>query len=283
MGDLFGGSESTPGQPGQVVDVTPSQFTALRGPVADALRGLITSGGGPAAPQPNVAPITGLEEQLVGATTQQALNPFLQQAQAVLGETLGGQFLSPESNPFLRESIGEATRPLIETFERVTDPSLRAAFTRAGQRIQPGASSPFDVARNQAVQDLLREVGGVSTSLTAQNFARERGLQLGAVDQAGQLGQAQIQQLIQGLQAAALPRLIEDLGVQRGLQEFQNRINTLLQSLGIAGDLSSPRGQTAVFQPIAGQAGQGSDIFGGLGGFLGGAAKVATAVAPFVI
>lgn len=45
---------------------------------------------------------------------------------------------------------------------------------------------------------------------------------------------------IQNLQAQALPRLIQDLGVERGMESFNNQVNALLSTLGIASGTTRP-------------------------------------------
>lgn len=59
------------------------------------------------------------------------------------------------------------------------------------------------------------------------------------------LTQSQIQQnevntLISSLQAQALPRLIEDLGIERGMEAFNNQVNSLLSVLGITAGVTRP-------------------------------------------
>lgn len=46
--------------------------------------------------------------------------------------------------------------------------------------------------------------------------------------------------LVNNLQAQALPRLIDDLGVERGMDAFNQRVNSLLSTLGIASGVTRP-------------------------------------------
>lgn len=50
----------------------------------------------------------------------------------------------------------------------------------------------------------------------------------------------EVDTLIKNLQAQALPRLIADLGVERGMEAFQNNVNSMLSVLGIAGGVTRP-------------------------------------------
>ncbi len=155
-------------------------------------------------------------------------------AQNLLTQTLQGNFLSPESNPFLAAQIAGAQRPLIQQFQDVAMPRLQGAFTAAGQRTQPGGSSAFDRAAALATRGLFDSLGDISTKLTGQNFQAERARQVEAVTQSSQLRGQEVQNTIQSLQAAALPRLIEQFGIDRGLEEFNSRMNIILQAIQLA-------------------------------------------------
>ena len=274
--DIFGGQEGTPGQ---VVDATPPEFTALRGPLADALRGAFTgsqalpTSGIPTQTGPNVAPLGQAEGDILNRIVQQTLgqNPLAQGSQNVLQQTLSGKFLDPSSNPSLAANITAAQRPVIEQFNESIIPQLRSAFTQAGQTIQGDGSSPFGKALVQSSRDFQRNLGDISTRLVSDNFARERQIQAGAPAQATAFSQGELQQLVTGLQASALPRFIEQSGIEAGTQEFNKQMNLLLQVLSLASGVSGPN--TAVIPPTGGSGGQ--DI----GKLLTGAADLA----PFAI
>ena len=158
----------------------------------------------------------------------------LGEAQNFLTSVLQGQGLSPESNPFLAATISSAQRPLIEAFQNIGLPNLISQFTGAGQRVQPGGSSAFDRAGAIASGGLMNALADISTNLSGQNFQAERARQTQAVTQASQLQSADVQNTIAGLQAVALPRLIEQFGIDRGLEEFNRRITTVLQAIQLA-------------------------------------------------
>lgn len=236
VGDLLFGSEGTPGQ---VVDTTPDEFANLRGLIADRLRGFLSGSGVSGIPTPSgprVAPITPQEQNLVNLIGQRALGstPLQSSASNLLQQTLSGQFLNPASNPFLGATIEAAQRPLIRAFERTTIPNLRAQFTAAGHMIQPQSSSPFDTAVAMAQGDLMNALGDVSTRIASENFQAERGRQQSAVNQALQVSQTEMANMLAGLQASALPRLIEQRGIDAGIEEFNNQLNTLFQALALA-------------------------------------------------
>jgi hypothetical protein len=67
-------------------------------------------------------------------------------------------------------------------------------------------------------------------------LSEERQLQQQAIP----LGQQEVQTTVTNLQAQALPRLIEDLGIERGLAEFQRKTSELLAILQLTGGVTAP-------------------------------------------
>ncbi len=235
--DLFGGTEQQ--QTTGPVETTPEAFKALQGPIADVLKILFQGGQDPFTgvtdPSRFTAGLTGTEGGLVDRLGGLAGgSSALTSANDLLTQTLQGTFLRPESNPFLSAQIAAAQRPLIEQFQDIAMPRLISDFTAAGQRVNPGGSSAFDRSAALATRGLFNSLGDIATNLTGQNFQAERGRQQEAVTQAGQLSGQEIQNTIQGLQAVALPRLIEQFGIDRGLEEFNSRINVVLQAIQLA-------------------------------------------------
>lgn len=228
----FGGSKS------ESVDKTPKEFMGLRSPVADSLKGLIGSEGGPRFQGPLTAGI-GAEEQaaLEGVQGFSGNNQLQSQTDAFLSDQLQGRALTPESNPFLQQTIEAATRPLFRAFD---DRELqeRALFGRAGQKLQE--SSPFAQARSRATEGLLSAVGDVSGRIAGDNFQRGLDRQQQAVNQVQATQQARFQQARGVLEASALPRLIEQFGIDQGKREFDRRMAMFAEALRLGGQLGSP-------------------------------------------
>lgn len=271
MQTLFGGSTSESQQTSKPIDTTPEEFQALRDPLAQALQGLIgapLAQGGGAFAGPLAAPITGQEAGLVTQAGQQAgANPFSDAITQLLQKTISGQFLDPASNPFLGQTIQAAIRPLIETFQDVAQPQLQSAFTAAGQRTQPGGSSAFDKAAAISTRGLLQQIGDVTTNIAGQNFQAERQRQMEAATQAGAIRQQDLQATVTGLQASALPRLISDLGIERGIAEFRARLDTVIKAIQLAGGLTFEQGQ--VSQGTSSSTSQEGMFPGGVPGMIG--------------
>ena len=254
------------------LDITPEEFANLRGPLADTIRDLLTTGGGPEAQGPFAAPIGANEQAILDMLMQQVGGGALGgDVNRLLGETLQGKFLSPETNPFLGDLISALQRRETENFERVTLPRLRGEFTAAGQRVQPEGSSPFDKAAAMSTGDLLNRLSDISTQVSAGQFEQERGRQQAAIGLASQVSQQGITSAIEALQAQALPRLVEQLGIDKGLEEFRRRVGVLLDVLGTGVGAASPT--AVVLPPGQRETGGGLDI----GGLLGGLGSLASA------
>lgn len=240
MGDfvqkVFGGGKSS----SKPKDTTPEELKALRQPFVDNLTALLSSGGRPAYEGPLVAGITGAEQNALGAVNAAATDPSRQQ---LLQQTLQGYFLPGQqgANPFLQSAIQAAQRPTQLTLNDTLARNLPGVFTAAGQTIGGGLRSPnqnlnagstaFDMAAARAFEGGSNALSDIATNMSFQGYESERGRQ----QQAIQLQQQDVDTLVKNLQAQGLPRLIEDLGIERGLAEFQSRMNSLLQALQIAG------------------------------------------------
>lgn len=239
LSGLFGGSKSTSTTTGK--DVTPPEFVALRGPVADALQALfgapLAQGGGVPGtfPTPSgaglTAPLGGAEESLLSNLTSLLSGPSqFGTGKELLGRTLGGEFLSPESNPFLRATIEAAQRPILEGLTETLTRDLPGRFTQAGQFIQPGGSSAFDRAAAIATRGATQQLGDIGSQISFANLQQERARQQEGI----KISQGEITQTIEGLRAAALPRFIEQFGIDRGVEEFDKRIQRVLAALQLA-------------------------------------------------
>lgn len=244
--DVIGGTFGAEGSPAQVVDPTPTEFKQIRPQIAEGISSFIggeqdflSSDISQNLGQFSFAPTEGELGALsnisgrAGTLTEGDLA-----ARNLLGRTVSGEFLSPESNPFLQQTIDAAVRPLRESFERVTLPGLAGKFTKLGQTIRPGettprSSSPFNTAAAFAQGDFLRNVGDISSKISFQNFENERQRQQQATGDVNALRGEDIRLFVEDLRAQALPRLIQEVGLDRALQQFNQFTSNLLASLGL--------------------------------------------------
>lgn len=222
---LFGGSDSK--QKSVPVDTTPRELRALRGPFVSTLTNLFQTGGGPEFQGPLVADLTPNEAAVLQQLMQSGMG-----RQGLIEDTIAGRFLPGQegANPFLQAAIEAAQRPTLQGLEEVLSRTLPGRFTQAGQFIQPQGSSAFDRAAAIASRGAADALADIATNMSFGAFESERNRQ----QQAIQLGQQEVDTMIKNLQAQGLPRLIEDLGIERGLQEFQRRSETLIKALAIA-------------------------------------------------
>jgi hypothetical protein len=303
---LFGRRETPSRQePTRAEQVIPEAFEGLQQPVAGQISQLFQTGGGPTAPGPFAAGLGANEQQMLQMLQQQAQQPSgaMQAGQGFLQQLLGGQLPSAtamqggtptgEVNPFLAAAIDAAQRPLIENFQDVVAPALRAQFTGAGQQIQGQGSSPFQMAAARAQGGLASAMGDIGSQMAFADLAqrqqlgsqefqqardlmtRERQQQLEAVPVASGVDRAQLENLLANLEAQALPRMIEQLGIDQGIEEFRRRQAQLMQAISMGGQLGSPTVATVGGGGVGGTAAQpgifgpGGALVSGFGQFLG--------------
>jgi hypothetical protein len=242
MKELFGGSEST----SKPVDATPDDVAKLRQNAADAFTSFFKNKGGPQYTGPLVAQLGGNEQQLLDMLMQDAGGSSGRQG--LLASTIAGDFLS-NGNPFLQQAIQSAQRPTADALSEVLSRQLPSQFTQAGQMVSsgsfadrlvggnaaPGGSSAFDRASALAFGKGSQALSDIATNMSFGAYEAERGRQ----QQAIQLSQQEVETTMANLQAQALPRLIEDLGIERGIELFKQRSQELLAAFGSLGQIGA--------------------------------------------
>lgn len=280
---LLGGATSG-AQPLSLAGI-PSSGMANAAPIGaneQSILAMLMGNLGSNVPGANVNPL--LQRIAEGGTALQGAGE-----QSVL-DTLGGKYLGPESNPWLAATVKSAQDQLQFDWENRVMPNLRTSFTGAGQNVTPGASgsSPFDRSMALAASEQGRTLGDVATRVYGENYANERNRQLQALGlgqtatgqqasaiEAGLSGQiaergqnladrqAKTAEMIATLETQALPRMIEQMGNDRGTEEFRLRLDALLKLLGVQ---TSATGVTAAnIQPQSSTAGLAPGIVGAAG------------------
>lgn len=232
MGFNFGEQESQ--STSTPTDMTPQEYQALRPDIAGLIRNFIGGGGGYGGPL--VAGMTGGQMGAISNITNAANDPT---RTAYLQSVLQGRFLpgQPGANPFLDSAIQAAQRPVLQGLEQTLGRVLPGRFALAGHMTNRagqsggggGGSSAFDRAAGETVQGVARTLGDISSTMSSQQYGAERTLQ----NQAAALSQQEIQGLNTALQAESLPQMIADLGVQRGIAQFNERMKSLIQALSL--------------------------------------------------
>lgn len=225
-------------------------LSGLGGNLADTLKQVLASfssqtvnAGNPlanagAAPQ---APVSSQEQTLLDQLTKQT-GPGTDSV-AYIKSVLGGNFLpgQPGANPFFDAAVKAAQRPTLEGLQETLSRSLPGRFTIGGQQTQSnagdqGGSSAFDRAAAIATRGAANAIGDIATNMGNTQYSAERNQQTVAAG----LDQAQVDQTIKGLQAAALPRLIQQNGLDKGLALFQQQTANLLEFLKTIGGVQAP-------------------------------------------
>lgn len=233
MGNAFGGSK------GGSVDMTPDAFKGLQGGFADLLKGFFGGGIGGAfnqLPKWNgdySAGITNPEQR-----TLDRIGGFDVGSQDYLRRVIGGEFLPGQagSNPFLDAAIKNAQRPTLQGLTETLGRVLPGRFTAGGQFTQPQGSSAFDRAAAMATGQAAESLSGIATNMSFQGYESERNRQQSAV----QLGQQELTSMTEQLKAQGLPRLIEEMGIERGMTEFNSRLQALMSALGLMANVTRP-------------------------------------------
>lgn len=229
------------------LDLTPEEFKGIRGPLADLFRtGVIPGFESAIQGFQGVedldrfrAPITTGEtmgiERLRG---QLGLSESEQLSQDLINRTLRGEFLTPGgANPALRDVVRFTTQNINEQFD-AQDLEARSLFARAGQSLPE--SSPFAQAQAESNVGRLDAIGESTSNILFGAFEAERGRQVQAEQAAQTRAQFEFAQAQEVLQAEALPRLVDQLGLDKGLQEFENRLANLTSALGLAAASAGP-------------------------------------------
>lgn len=248
---IFGGSKS---DTASQATSTPTNYTnpALTGMapgLANSLTSLATSlgstthNGNPNSitPVPQ-APITGQENSLLGTINGQ-VGPGTASA-GWLKDVLAGKYMpgAPGGNPALSSAITAAQRPTLDNLTNTLTQALPGRFAAAGQQLQPnspgsgGGSSAFDNAAALAFQSAAHTSTDIASNMG--NNAWNVGTQQQTA--AAGLDQNQVNQTISALQASALPRLIQQNGLNQGLQLFQTQVSNLLDTLKTIGGVQAP-------------------------------------------
>lgn len=136
----------------------------------------------------------GLQQQLAGFTPEQlqGMNQITTMAAPAqqlanltgmeTGRTIAGDYLGPESNPYLKATFESAASGATQQFKNATMPGIMAAAQRAGQF---GSS-----AMNESLGDAATNFGGglndLATKIYGGNYASERQRQIQAMGMAPQ-------------------------------------------------------------------------------------------------
>jgi hypothetical protein len=219
-------------------DATPPEFIDLRDTVAAGIADLIRSGGGRKFKGPFIAPILDEELAQLGYLNElDTLGPDDALVDTLLRDVMQGRYLTPGSNPFIRDYVSAAQEQVREAYD-AEEMERRALFAKAGHRLPE--SSPFAKAQAIAGGEFAEALGDIATEVYFNVYEAERGRQHQAVDQRREIDMQRWARALENLQAQALPRLIEQHGIDAALEEFYRRQQMLMAALGLGGELGQP-------------------------------------------
>lgn len=141
--------------------------------------------------------VAGFDPRTTGAfDTMGGLTPYAQNLvnldAAQTAGTAQGQYLMPESNPYIRATFNAAADPIAEQFRNSVTPGIMAAAQRSGQM----NSSAMDELYGQSEREFGRTLSDLGTKIYGGNYAAERANQLAA--------QGRLPQVAQNLYAPSL-------------------------------------------------------------------------------
>lgn len=236
--DIFGGGSTS-----STSTSTPQNMNPFTGALQGAVTSLGTSlaGGLPQYQGPLSAPMSGNESSMLGTLMGQTGDATGRNQ--YLSDTMSGKYLpgQPGGNPFLQDAITAAQRTTMNNLTGTLTRDLPGRFTSAGQFNQAnnngqGGSSAFDMASALATRGAASAMGDIASNMSSTAYGQERQNQNAAVG----LSQQEVQTSIANLQAQALPRMIQELGIERGMQLFQNNTQGILQLLQTLGGIAQP-------------------------------------------
>lgn len=111
----------------------------------------------------------------ITAAAQQG-SPIANAGQQEFYNTLQGGYLSPDSNPFLQQTINAATRPITQQYQEAVVPGINSTFSLAGRY---GSDAQVS-AQNRALDTYLTNLGETGSRLAYQNYGDERNRQAAA-------------------------------------------------------------------------------------------------------
>jgi len=219
-------------------------------------------------------------QQALEMTQQRAMagNPLLQQGSAEYSKTLAGDYLNPESNPYLQSTIDIANQSVSRNFANTVVPSLQGTFSKSGRYGSGMQGNVF----NEAARNLGQQTSNNAMQLAGENYSRERTNQLQAMMNAPQYAQAdyadiaKLGQVGQAYDAQEAKKLQSDLTKFYGardakgqaLDAYINRIKNLTP--GVNTTQTTSGGGGSMMGNVLGLAATGAGMY--FGGPAGGAA-----------
>lgn len=185
----------------------------------DQARQLYDQGAPQYYPGSTVAPYGDETLQGLNMYEQQALGaqPVIDAATQQLSSTLDGDYLSPESNPYLREMSDAVGRQMTRQYSEGVAPGVQGQFSRSGR----SGSGLFANAMDSSRDTFQRGLGEMNANLYGGAYNNERNRQMQAIGYAPETSQMQYQPAAQMLNVGSM----YDQKDQQNVEDDFNRYN----------------------------------------------------------
>jgi hypothetical protein len=147
------------------------------------------------------------------------------------------------TSPQTQSAISSALQPIQQQFRTSTAPGVTSAATAAGQRTAGSGgqgSSAFDQAFSTAKGNELSTEAATSGNIANSAYQTGLNINANAPAMAGTLSSEQTSNMINTLNAQALPQMTQQYGINAGLQLFNTQMSQLMEALGLGGQISQP-------------------------------------------
>lgn len=123
-----------------------------------------------------VAPFNPMQQQGIESMGSAAGNvqPLVDADVTQATDTLNGKYLSPDSNPYIKQTYDAAAKGLVDNYGTATAPATNAAALQVGAM----GGSGFQQKQMMDRYGLGRNLGELGSSMYGDNYQQERGRQL---------------------------------------------------------------------------------------------------------
>lgn len=137
-------------------------------------------------------------------------------AQGLNNSTIAGNYLSPDTNPYLKATYQAAADPVTASYMTATAPQTASAFARAGRY----GSGSYDNAVGQNERNLGYTLNNLATGIYGGNYQQERQNQLNAAGMAPGLNQASFFNPTQALMAGNQEQQTQQAGLTNAYNQY---------------------------------------------------------------
>lgn len=239
--DIFGGSNTTSSSSSTPVNMNP--FTSSLSPEIMSMYGQ-----GPMSYGGNLQPnMTGAQVGSLGNLPGMVAPG--NNVNSYISNVLKGSYMpgGANGNPFVSATINAANLPIQEQLNTTLGQTLPTQFAASGQNVgnsdlasaaagKTGGSSAFSNAAALATQSAVNAESANATQIANNAYNTGVSQQIAASNLQPQM----VSSAINVLQAQLLPTLLQQQGIQNGLQAFQDNIQSFLGFLGDISGLAMP-------------------------------------------